>query len=79
MCSKTSTLGFENRYLLHSLRKYWASTMAQQAVDPIVLTKMLGHSDLKLIMKVCYKQHDDQRMVERASKVDFGLGLPKVG
>ena len=28
---------------------------------------------------VRFEQHDDQRMVEEASKIDFGLGLPKVG
>jgi len=36
-------------------------------------------ADVKLIMKVYYKQHDDALMVEQASKIDFKLGLPKVG
>ena len=49
------------------------------AVGQQVMLKMLGHTDLKLIMKVYYKQHDDALMVERASKIDFGLRVPKVG
>jgi integrase len=72
-------LGFKERYVLHSLRKYWASTMAQQGIPPMVLTKMFGHTDVKLIMKVYYKQNDDALMVEQASKIDFRLEVPKVG
>jgi hypothetical protein len=53
--------------------------MAQQGIPPMVLTKMFGHTDVKLIMRVYYNQHDDQRMVEQASKVDFRLEVPKVG
>ena len=45
----------------------------------MVLTKMFGHADVKLIMKVYYKPHDDTLIVEQASKIDFGLALPKVG
>ena len=45
----------------------------------MVLKEMFGHTDVKLIMKVCYKRHDDQRMVEQASKIDFGLVVPKAG
>ena len=38
--------------------------MAQQGIPPMVLTKMFGHTDVKLIMKVYYKQHDGERMVD---------------
>ena len=48
-------------------------TVAQQGMPWQVMLKMFGHTDVKLIMKVYYKQHDDQRMVEQASKIDLGL------
>ena len=66
-------LGFENRYVLHSLRKYWASTVAQQHMDWKVMIKMFGHSDFELILSTYYAQNDDVRMVAEASKIDFGL------
>ena len=72
-------LGFENHYVLHSLRKYWASTVAQQGMPWQVMLKMFGHSNFELILKVYYAQNDDERLVAEAHKIDFGLGLPKVG
>ena len=66
-------LGFKNRYVLHSLRKYWASTGAQQGMDWKMMLKMFGHSDFELILSTYYAQNDDARMVAEASKVDFGL------
>ena len=70
-------LGLKNRYVLHSLRKYWASTVAQQGMDWKVMLKMFGHSDFELILSTYYAQNDDERMVAEASRIDFGLGLPK--
>ena len=72
-------LGFQKHYVIHSLRKYWASTVAQQGMDWKVMIKMFGHSDFELILKVYYAQNDDARMVAEATKIDFGLGLPKTG
>ncbi len=66
-------LGFKNRYVLHSLRKNWASTVAQQGMDWKMMLKMFGHSDFELILSTYYAQNDDARMVAEASKVDFGL------
>ncbi len=70
-------LKFEKRYVLHSLRKYWASTVAQQGMDWKVMLKMFGHSDFELILSTYYAQNDDARMVAEASRIDYGLGLPK--
>lgn len=70
-------LGFQKHYVVHSLRKYWASTVAQQGMDWKVMIKMFGHSDFKLILSTYYAQNDDVRLVEEASKIDFGLALPK--
>ena len=67
-------LGFKNRYVLHSLRKYWASTVAQQGMDWKMMLKMFGHHDFELILSTYYAQNDDARMLAEASKVDFGLG-----
>ena len=61
------------------MRKYWASIVAQQGMPWQVMLKMFGHSDFELILKVYYAQNDDERLVAEASKIDFGLGLPKVG
>ena len=72
-------LGFKKRYVVHSLRKYWASTVAQQGLDWKLMIKMFGHSDFELILRTYYAQNDDARMVAEASKIDFGLGLPKTG
>ena len=66
-------LGFEQRYVLHSLRKYWASTVAQQGMDWRVMLKMFGHHDFELILSTYYAQNDDARMLAEASKVDFGI------
>ena len=52
---------------------------AQQGMPWQVMLKMFGHSDFELILKVYYAQNDDERLVAEASKIDFGLGLPKVG
>lgn len=68
-------LGFKQRYVLHSLRKYWASTVAQQGMDWRVMLKMFGHHDFELILSTYYAQNDDVRMLAEASKVDFGLNL----
>ena len=70
-------LDFENRYVLHSLRKYWASTVAVQGMDWRIMLKMFGHSDFELILSTYYTQNDDARMVAEASKVDYGLRSPK--
>ena len=72
-----SNSGLKKHYVIHSLRKYWASTVAQQGMDWKVMIKMFGHSDFELILKVYYAQNDDARLVAEASKIDFGLGLPK--
>jgi hypothetical protein len=66
-----------NHYVLHSLRKYWASTVAQQGMNWQVMLKMFGHSDFELILRVYYAQNDDARLVAEATKIDFGLNLPK--
>lgn len=70
-------LGFERRYVLHSLRKYWASTVAQQGMDWKVMLKMFGHDDFELILSTYYAQNDDARMLAEATKVDFGLDLAR--
>jgi len=70
-------LGFKQRYVLHSLRKYWASTVAQQGMDWRVMLKMFGHHDFELILSTYYAQNDDARMLAEASKVDFGLNLKR--
>ncbi len=70
-------LGFEKHYVLHSLRKYWASTVAQQGMDWKVMLKMFGHSDFELILSTYYAQNDDARLFAETSKIDFGLGLPQ--
>jgi integrase len=70
-------LGFAKHYVLHSLRKYWASTVAQQGLDWKIMIKMFGHSDFELILSTYYAQNDDARLVAEASKIDFGLNLPK--
>ena len=41
--------------------------------------RLLKSMRQKVIMKTYYKQHDDALMVEHAGKIDFGLGVPKVG
>ena len=68
------SLGFEKHYVVHSLRKYWASTVAAQGMDAMMMIRALGHTDYTLIMSTYYAQNDDPRMVEAASKIDFGLG-----
>jgi len=70
-------LGFQKRYVLHSLRKYWASTVAQQGMDAMMMIKMFGHSDFELIMSTYFAQNDDARMVAEASKIDYGLSQPR--
>jgi len=70
-------LGFKKRYVVHSLRKYWASTVAQQGMDPMVMIKAFGHTDYKLILSTYYEQNDDARLVAEASKIDFGLEIPQ--
>lgn len=70
-------LGFKDRYVLHSLRKYWASTVAQQGMDWKVMLKMFGHHDFELILSTYYAQNDDARMLAEASKVDFGITVER--
>ncbi len=72
-------LGFKKHFVVHSLRKYWASTVAQQGMDAMMMIRAFGHTDFKLIMSTYYSQNDDARMVAEASKIDFGLGLEKAG
>ncbi len=43
-------------------------------MDWKVMIKMFGHSDFKLILSTYYAQNDDVRLVEEASKIDYGLG-----
>ena len=66
-------LGFTKRFTVHSLRKYWASTVAQQGMPWQVMIKMFGHGDFKLILETYYAQNDDARLVEEASRINFGL------
>jgi len=66
-------LRFEKHFVPHSLRKYWASTVAQQGMDWKVMIKMFGHSDFKLILSTYYAQNDYERIVAEATKIDFGL------
>lgn len=66
-------LKFEKRFTVHSLRKYWASTVAQQGMPWQVMIKMFGHGDFKLILESYYAQNDDARLVAEAGKIDFGL------
>ena len=70
-------LGFENRYVLHSLRKYWASTVAQQGMNWRVMLKQFGHHDFALILSTYYRQNDDARMLAEASRVDFGITVER--
>jgi integrase len=79
LASSASKVSKRWGYVLHSLRKYRASTTAQQGVPPMALTKMFGHTDLKLTMNVYYTQHDDALKIELARKVDFRLQVSKVG
>ncbi len=68
-------LGFKQHYVIHSLRKYWASTVAAQGMDAMMMIKMFGHTDFELIMKTYYAQNDDARMVAAAMKISFGLSV----
>lgn len=67
--------GFKKHFVVHSLRKYWASTVAQQGMAWQVMIKMFGHSDFKLILSTYYAQNDDARLVEEAMKIDYGLRI----
>lgn len=67
-------LGLNKRYVVHSLRKYWASTVAQQGMDAMLMIKIFGHTDYQLILKVYYAQNDDRRLFDEASRIDFGIG-----
>ena len=70
-------LGFKRRYVLHSLRKYWASMVAMQGMEWKVMIKMFGHHDFELVLSTYYAQNDDVRMVSEASKIDFGFSLER--
>ncbi len=70
-------LGFQKRYVLHSLRRHWASTVAEQGLAWKLMIKMFGHSNFELILSIYYAQNDDARLVAEACKIDFGLNLPK--
>ncbi len=67
------SLKFEQRFTVHSLRKYWASTVAMQGMDSKMLIKMFGHTDFELILSTYYAQNDDERLINEANKIDFGL------
>ncbi len=41
----------------------------------MLMIKVFGHTDYKLILKVYYAQNDDERLVAEATKIDFGMGL----
>lgn len=55
-------------------RSRWPQTVAQQGMPWQVMIKMFGHGDFKLILETYYAQNDDARLLEEASKIDFGLG-----
>ena len=55
------------------MRKYWASTVAQQGMNAMLMINIFGHTDYQLILKVYYAQNDDGRLVAEASRIDFGL------
>ena len=67
------SLGFDKRYVVHSLRKYWASTVAQQGMDSKVMIKIFGHVDMRLILSTYYSQNDDELILKEAQKIQFGL------
>lgn len=48
------------------------STVAQQGMPWQVMIKMFGHGDFKWILETYYAQNDDARLVDEASKIDFG-------
>ena len=66
-------IGFKRHYVVHSLRKFWASTVASQGMDALMMIRAFGHTDFKLIMSTYYAQIDDARMVAAASRIDFGI------
>jgi integrase len=70
-------LKFEKHFVVHSLRKYWASTVASQGMPWQIMLKQFGHSDCELILSTYYAQNDDARLVAEASRIDFGLNLSK--
>ena len=70
--SSHDSLARRPRVTVHSLRKYWASTVAQQGMPWQVMIKMFGHGDFKLILETYYAQNDDARLVGEASNIDFG-------
>ncbi len=41
-----------------------------------VMIKMFGHGDFKLILETYYAQNDDARLIDEASRIDFGLDAP---
>jgi len=43
------------------------------------MIKMFGHSDFELILSTYYAQNDDALLLTEASKIDYGLGLPRTG
>jgi len=55
------------------LRKYWASPVAQQGMPWQVMIKLFGHSDFDLILRTYYAQNDDERLINEANKINFGL------
>lgn len=67
-------LGFRRHYVVHSLWKCRASTVAQQDMDTRMMIKMFSHADVQLIVTIDYSQSDDARLVAEAGKIDFGLG-----
>ena len=71
------SIGFEKHFVVHSLRKFWASTVASQGMNAMMMIRAFGHTDFKLIMRTYYAQVDDARMVDAASRIDFGLDTPQ--
>lgn len=44
-----------------------------QGIDSKMLIKVFRHSDFELILSTYYSRNDDARMVEAASRIEFGL------
>jgi len=38
-----------------------------------VMIKLFGHSDFDLILRTYYAQNDDERLINEANKINFGL------
>jgi len=47
--------------------------VAQQGMPWQVMIKLFGHSDFDLILRTYYAQNDDERLINEANKINFGL------